>query len=287
MQPTAYFLRIVTIYYLYVIFLYIDKRMYDQILNRAGLSADQAKIYEVLLKNGPLSAGKISSYAGLKRGLTYKVLGELEGVGLAAKKSEKGAVARFEPAHPLRLQDLADQRAREAADAHTALEGAIASLISDYNLSSGKPGVLFYEGVEGIKRVLDDTLDSKTEICSYADIEAVIKNIGAINKTYVAKREKLGIRRRGILLDTPATREYLKDYHVTVTESRLIRVDAPPFESVMNIYDGKISYITLQPDKMIGAIIADRHIYNMHKYLFEYLWGIAEKITPPAPGSRT
>jgi sugar-specific transcriptional regulator TrmB len=256
--------------------------MYEETLARAGLSGDQSRVYEALLKQGPIPASKISSYVGLKRGLTYKILGELEEMGLVTKRDKPGAVALFEPAHPLKLKDLADQKAREASDAHVAIEGVIHSLISDFNLTSTKPGVLFYEGLDGIKKVLEDTLTSKTEICSYADIEAVMNNIEAINKAYVAKREKLGIKRRGILLDTPIAREYLKDYHTSVTESRLIHVDAPPFQSIMNIYDGKIAYITLQPNKMIGVIIADQHIYEMHRYLFEYLWGIAKKITPPS-----
>ncbi len=259
--------------------------MYEQTLSRAGLSPDQAKLYEILVKHGLLPAGKISSYAGLKRGLTYKILGELEAGGLAVRRDKAGSVAQFEPAHPLKLRDLADQKSRAAADAHVALEGVLNSLVSDFNLSSGKPGVLFYEGLEGIKKVLDDTLISRTEICSYADIEAVMKNIGPLNNAYVAKREKLGVKRRGILLDTPATREYLKDYHLAVTESRLIRVDAPPFESIMNIYDGKIAYVTLRPERMIGVILADPHIYAMHKYLFEYLWGLAEQIKEPTPRS--
>jgi hypothetical protein len=69
--------------------------------------------------------------------------------------------------------------------------------------------------------------------------------------------------------------------HLAVTENRFIRTDAAPFQSIMNIYDGKIAYITLRPEKMIGVIIADQYIYEMHRYLFEYLWGAAEKITPP------
>jgi sugar-specific transcriptional regulator TrmB len=255
--------------------------MHEETLIRAGLSDDQAKIYEILLKHGLLSAGKVSSYAGLKRGLTYKVLGELVKMELAVKRDKPGAVAQFEPAHPLKLEDIADQKAREAADARMALDGVIGALVSDFNLASGKPGILFYEGLEGIKKVLDDTLVSKTEICSYGDIEAIVKNIDAVNKAYATKREKLGIKRRGILLDTPFAREYLKDYHPAVTENRFIRTDAPPFQSIMNIYDGKIAYITLRPEKMIGVIIADPFIYEMHRYLFESLWKIAEEIRRP------
>jgi len=257
--------------------------MYEQTLARAGLTGDQAKVYEILLKHGVLPAGKASTYAGLKRGLTYKILGELETLGLVAKHEKSGAVARFEAAHPLKLKDLADQKAREAEDAHVALEGVLGTLVSDFNLASGKPGIQFFEGLGGVKKVLDDSLTSKTEIYSYADIEAIVKYIDTINTAYAAKREKLGIKKRGIFLDTPFARKYLADYHAAVTETRFIHYDAPPFQTIMQIYDGKISYITLQPQKMIGVIIADQHIYEMHKYLFEYLWGTASPATLPPP----
>ncbi len=254
--------------------------MYEQTLTQAGLSEDQARVYETLLKHGNSPASKISTYTGLKRGLTYKVLDELEKAGLIIKHEKEGSVAQFEPAHPLKLKDLADKKTREAADAHVALDGIISPLISDFNLVSGRPGVLVYEGLDGIKKVLNDTLTSKTEICSYGDIEAIVKNFGDINKAYGIKREKLGIKRRGLLLDTLFAREYLKDYHSAVTENRFIRTEAVPFKSIMNIYDEKIAYITLQPEKIICAIIANKDIYEMHQCLFEYLWNITEQIKP-------
>jgi hypothetical protein len=49
-----------------------------------------------------------------------------------------------------------------------------------------------------------------------------------------------------------------------------------PFNSVMQIYDGKISYITLSKTSKIGVIIEDKNIYQMHKSLFEYIWSKAE-----------
>lgn len=250
--------------------------MYEQFLEKTGLSKEQAAVYEVLVKQGPLPAGKLSSFAGLKRGLTYKVLGELEGLGLVEKKDEPKKVLRFEATHPLRMRDLVEKNERNAKDAREVLETVLPKLVSDFNLVSGKPGVQFYEGKEGVKEVLADSLTSKTEIYSYADIEAIVKYIKDTNEWYVAKRERLEIKKKGILLDTPFSRQYLTDYHKVVTDTKFIKYDAPPFQSVMQIYDNKISYITLAPEHMIGVIITDQHIYEMHKYLFEYAWWHAD-----------
>ncbi|MEK7493810.1 MAG: helix-turn-helix domain-containing protein [Patescibacteria group bacterium] len=247
--------------------------MYDQFLVQAGITSDQAVIYEVLLKNGPLPAGEISKKTPLKRGLIYKVLDQLAEMGLVTKNDISGKATQFEPAHPIKLKELAEKREKEAKQAQSVLDGGLGQLISDFNLISGKPGVQFFEGLDGIKKTLEDSLTSKTEILSYADIEGIVKNIDAINSAYVRRREKLGLKKRGVILDTPFARKYLSDYHKEITQTRLIQCsDAKPFRSVMQIYDNKVSYITLVPGKMIGVIIEDQYLYEMHVYLFEHLW---------------
>jgi fido (protein-threonine AMPylation protein) len=109
-----------------------------------------------------------------------------------------------------------------------------------------------------------------------ADIESIVKNIDEINSRYAAKRDKLGIDKKAILLDTPFAREYMKDYHKLSTDIRLIGLEeVPPFQSAMEIYDGKVAYITFAPEKMMGVIIHDLYLYEMHKYLFEFIWSKA------------
>lgn len=252
--------------------------MYEQILSRSGLNEDQAKVYEALLKHGKLSASKISAFVGLKRGLTYKILDKLAEMKLVDKKEAPKSVAEFEPAHPLRLKDLAEEKAKEAHEAGGVLQGVLPQLISDFNLVSGKPGIQFFEGEEGVKRVLDDSLTSKTEIYSYADIEAIIKYIEKINDRYVRQREKLELKKKALLADTPFARKYLSDYHRAITDIRLIAAGEFPFQTVMQIYDNKISYITLAPERMLGIIISDSHIYEMHRQVFEYAWEKAQAL---------
>lgn len=254
--------------------------MFEHTLAQSGLNANQATVYEVLLKEGRISAGNVAKKVPLKRGLVYKVLDELAGFGVVAKKEEPGKAALFEVTHPYQLKELISRKEQEVKDARSALESVLPAMISAFNQISGKPGVLFYEGRAGIQEVLNDSLTSREEILSYADIESVVKYIDDINKAYVAKREELKLKKRGILLDTQFTRQYLASYHTDVTETRLIKfLEAPPFQSIMQMYDNKISYVTLSPDRMIGVVIEDPHLYQMHKYLFEYTWKEAYQLT--------
>lgn len=250
----------------------------EKILIEAGLSEEQAAIYSALLDKGPLKAGAISSWTGIKRGLIYKVLDQLENMGLVSKKGGAGTVAVFVPGHPSHLSEIMERKEKSFAQAKELVSFSLGALSSKFNLLSGKPNVQFYEGKEGIKRVLDDTLTvfSGSEIYTYADIEAITKYIPEINKDYSDKREKLKIKKLAFLLDTAKARSLISDYHTEVTETKFIQLDLLEFETVMQIYENKISYITLRENSMIGVIIEDSSIYKMHKAIFEYFWKITE-----------
>lgn len=252
--------------------------MYEQSLIQAGLSFPQATIYEILIKNGSLKAGRIALKSPFKRGLVYKTLEDLEKYGLIEKSEEKQKVAIFKPKHPLELKNYAEKREKQAREAKLALEGVLSSIVSDYNLAFTKPGMLFYEGLEGVKTVLEDSLNSRTEILTYADMESVVKYMDKINKDYVKKRKKLDIKKRVIMPDSEFARNYMKTYHKDITDVRFIDYKLYSFTSLTEIYDGTVSYITVEEKNKMGVIIKNSEIYKMQKSLFEFIWNHAEKL---------
>ncbi|NTW29745.1 MAG: hypothetical protein HGA33_00520 [Candidatus Moranbacteria bacterium] len=262
--------------------------MYSETLSKSGLSPAQAEVYEALLTHGVQPAGSLSKKTSLKRGLVYKVLEDLIDLGLAGKEDEEGKVARFFPKHPSVLRDVVENRRKSLKDAELSLDAVLPSLISNFNMVSGAPGVEIYEGPEGIEKVLNDSLTSKTVIYTYVDVESLVKHIDAINRRYANRRDKLGIEKRAILPDTAYAREYLKDYHRQVTDVKLISAaKAAPFQSALEIYDGKVAYITFTESKMIGVIIHDPSLYLLHKYVFEALWGMTPAYGVPAAATES
>lgn len=250
-------------------------------LSQAGLTYSQAVVYEILLKNGPLKAGKIHQKTTLKRGLVYKMLDELVDLGLVKKNQTLGKVDVFEPEHPTKLKDLAEKAEDKAKTAQTVLDGFMSKMVSDFNLVSSLPGVQIYEGVEGAKKVLDDSLQADTEIYSYIDSEAVNKLYPDMNKQYVSQRNKEGLKKKMITLDSPYIREHAKSFNRATTAVRLITAQTP-FTTVMQIYDTKVSYISLQGKSIISSIIDNPHIAQMHKTLFEVMWQTAKPLALPA-----
>ncbi len=249
----------------------------EKILIEAGLSEEQSAIYSALLDKGPMKAGPISSWAGLKRGLVYKVLDQLENMGLVNKKGGEGTVAVFSPSHPNRLAEIMEQKEKSFALAKETIMFSLGNLSSKFNLLSGKPNVQFFEGREGISKVIKDSYTSKTEILTYNDSEAMHKYYPDINKENVLARKNAHIKKRLISVDTPFVREITKNDDPEITERRVLS-NVSNFITTMQIYDDKITYITLEPNRAIGIIIEDKAIYAMQKIIFENMWQMAKPL---------
>jgi len=245
---------------------------HTQTLVAAGLTYQQAIIYELLLQNGPKKAGSLSTIAPFKRGLVYKTLDELVESSLV-DKDENSKVAVFVPKHPSALTDFAIRREEHARNAKKALDGALGSLVSEFNLVSGKPGVQFFEGLDGVKKVLYDTLESTEEIYAYTDPPTVNKYIGQLNEEYVKERIKKKVSKKIISIDNPQMRENISDPQKPYTERRLIGNDEmPPFHTAAEIYDNKVVYLTFTNDILTATVITDPSIYIFHRSFFEWIW---------------
>lgn len=253
----------------------------QETLREVGLNDGQAAAYAALLRGGAMRASEAAKKIGRKRAIVYRNLQELQVLGLVERSEGVGEVSVFSAKHPSCLDELVSREEKRLRANRALLAGALSELSSEFNLSSGKPGVRFFEGKEGVERVLEDSLRVREgeTIFTYADIEAVEKHMRAINERYVKKRERLKIKKKALILDTPFAREYMKSYYTAVTDTRLISPATPvPFRSLMEIYDGKVSYVTFEKERMIGVIVEDRAIYDMHRYLFESMWEKAERV---------
>ncbi|MCC6323904.1 hypothetical protein IT400_03895 [Candidatus Nomurabacteria bacterium] len=250
----------------------------EKILIEAGLSEEQALVYGTLLDRGPQKASALATWTGIKRGLIYKVLEQLETMNLVEKKGGEGTVALFSPLHPSSLINMVEARAKSIMLTKETLTYSLGGLASKFNLLSGKPNVQFFEGKDGVAKVIRDSYTAKNEILTYADNEAMNKYYPELNKENVTMRKKLKLKKRIISIDTPYIRELAKNDDPEITERRVVEsIDS--FATAMQIYDDKVTYITLDPNKSIGVIIEDASIYKMHKTLFEALWDNAKQLS--------
>ena len=258
----------------------------EKILIEAGLSEEQSAIYSALLDKGPLKAGSIATWTGLKRGLIYKVLDQLENMGLVSKKGGDGTVAVFAPEHPSQLAVIMERKEKSFALAKEAVSFSLGALSSKFNLLSGKPNVQFYEGKEGVEKVLEDTLNSKDEVLTYVDMEIVEKYFKDINDKYVTKREKLGIKKRLLVIENNYSNALFQKWNkekpdfFSVTDLKMAKTPIEGVEGAIQIYENKIGIITISNENLISIIIEDIRINKLFKSMFEALYLVSSRFIP-------
>lgn len=255
--------------------------MYQEILNAAGLSQKEAEIYEILLSEGELTAGKLHKKTPYKRSLVYKALDELIDKGLILKLDAPGKVATFRIEHPIKIKERLEDKAKKLNYYQKSAEEMLPQLISSYNLAFNKPGIKFYEGEEGLIKVLENTLASKSDIYLFINPKVIFENenIKEINEEYKKKRERAGIRKKIIRLGPPPELTFgrANDRYDAITEIRYMEEKSFPFVSSIQIYDGKISYQLMEKNNIISILIHSQHIYEMHRTWFDFCWKKLEK----------
>lgn len=259
---------------------------FEQHLITAGLSKDEARAYETLIKKGSLPASSLGRLISVSsRPLMYKVLDGLITKGLVEKKEKPGSVALFYPTHPIKLKDWTERERERVEQSTSVLEGVVDKLISEFNLSSGKPGVRYFEGRSGVRAVLNDSLTSKSPIYSYTDVEQVETHYKDVVDPYVAERERKGILKKLLLDDTPFVRNFYADSKENQSEVRLIEKSETPHKVAIQIYDDKVSFLTLEPDKEMAVIIQDKEIASLQRHLFDQLYKKAKPLYTPSNSS--
>ncbi len=244
--------------------------MFKNIFLKAGLSPTQADILAYLFQKKEGKASQIARAIKKSRTIVYKDLDEMTALDIVEKIDKPNQVSIFRLGHPSYLEKFFDQKEQEIKKDRKLFISYLPDMISAYNLLNNKPGIKYYEGKDGIKKILWDSLNSKTEIYTISDTKSVRKNLKELNEEYIKKRKQKGIKKRLIV---PISAK--KDFTTTkseFTEIRFLDEKYHNFKTGLQIYDNKISYQTLAPDKMIGVLIEDENIFTMHKMLFEYIW---------------
>lgn len=254
--------------------------MIQTILKKLDLTEKEIEVYLELLKIGLSRASVIAYKIGEPRTTVQSILLKLEEKGLVTKFLDKNTYI-FSPIHPNKLVNLADEKKRqknkEFLNLINDLEEIQPALMQIFHSDMSVPKVQVFRGEDALRKVLFDTLSSKTELLDYANIDNMFKYVKEINDEYVAEREKTNIKKRSLLLDTPFAREVYEGGQYSPKSHagyKWIKSELYPFALEMNIYDGKVSYITYVENDFTGVIIENEHIYQMHESMWKMAWDL-------------
>jgi len=213
-------------------------------LKSIGLSANEANLYLVLLTFGTNPVSTIAKKASLNRSSCYEILRKLMEKGFINEIS-KNNITYFTPVEPKKmLKTLSNNK----DDLEYKIENLKQSLIHLENLQCEypqKPTVVFFEGEEGIRNIMEDTLTSSEPIRAYSNIKELTAILPNYFPKYYERRTNRNIPVKAIYpADKNSYMHKLRD-NMEKRESRLI---PPEFDFNLDIiiYDYKVAITSLK-----------------------------------------
>jgi sugar-specific transcriptional regulator TrmB len=253
--------------------------MYQKILEQIGLSSKEAKVYNALLEHGETTPQTLASETKLNRVTTYAVLKSLAEKELVSQIKKAGKI-HYRIEHPSKLEEFIQNQKEKIDQNEKSLASALPSLISNYNLVLQKPGVKYFEGIEGLKKVYLDTLNEKKEILAILTPEEIHPEIhNWLKKIYVKKRTQKGIFAKVIVSSNNPKNEYIKRDKQEFRES-LVVSKKYFFGIEMDIYDNKVAFMNYNiREAPIGIIIENKIIAQTMRNFFNLIWDTLSKST--------
>ena len=226
-------------------------------LRAAGLSEGESKVYLALLKLGSSTVAKITKEVKIHRTNVYDFLEKLLAKGLV-NFVIKGGVKHYKATHPNKLVDYVKEK-----------ETIVATLLPDLaklsEFSKDQLVVEVYEGVEGVKTLLNDVLrEGKNKVIFGIDETMFQKKLGPFMDWYFKEEKKRGFTERILTRDDVA---FVYDYP-TVFYRYLPTESFNPTPTY--VWGDNVGILIWEPFTVIrikNAALADS--YN--KY-FEILW---------------
>lgn len=244
-------------------------------LKNLGFSDKEILIYLTLLSLGPSAIRKIGDKAGINRGTTHEALRALKKKGLVAyyhKEKHQYFVAE----DPVVLQNLLKKKRNELEEVAENLTETIPQLRSLYSGAEERPVVKYYESQKGIRTILEDVLDSCSnlqtkEYASYSSSTIRPRLYEAdVFPDYTEERIK-----RKIFVRTISIGEGGKT--AGMDERRwLTKKESGPTYTL--IYAEKMAIVSVdRKGGLHGVIVEDRHIFETQLLIFNALWKTLEE----------
>jgi sugar-specific transcriptional regulator TrmB len=235
-------------------------------LKEYGLSEKEAKIYIANLKSGDCTANKLSELTGIRRSTVYEVIETMKKKGIISSY-KKDKRFYFSPLPPTKLITLL----REKEEKIKRIVPELSSLIGK---TSEKPNVQLYEGINGMKNVVEEMLIS-SEILVYGATKSGDQIFEHYIPNFAKRREEKKVKMRAII--SPDLPKHMVEKGVSkYTKIRTLEI-FDKHNVAYFIYRDKLIVLSLG-EELIAVKIKSPLIIESQRIIFEQLWKIARKV---------
>lgn len=241
--------------------------MYD-VLKKLDFSEREAHVYLTLLSNGPSSLRSVAAAAKLNRGTAYNTLKNLIERGMVSFYHQHSR-QHFVAEHPDVLLRDARRQEQQLKVTVAELKETLPELQSLYNDASDKPKVRYYEGVKGVRNILDDLLLTLKKnkkkhyvVYSASDLRTFLFKC---YPEFTDKRIRAGIT-VDVIATSPGGRLCGLD------KRKWIEGDDLTSQTYILVYADRTAYITQHKETVVGVLIENKAISETSAFLFDALW---------------
>ena len=245
--------------------------MFEKEIGKLGLTANEAKVYTILLKLGSSLAGDITKNTGIHRRNVYDSIERL---------MEKGLISfviinnrkYFEAANPSRLLTILDEKKEAINRAKKELEPIVIKLNTIKELQP-KQEVRFFKGAEGFKTVYEDILNTKKDYAGYGPGEQIEKVLRHYFNHFVKERIKSKISIKLIYNENSRGKKFTKN---SFSEIRFLPEEFSS-HAALRIYGNKVAILLFSEEEPIAIVIENNSIADGYRKYFNVMWNSAKK----------
>ncbi|CDY74607.1 Transcriptional regulator, TrmB family [Caballeronia glathei] len=236
----------------------------EHALGQVGIDGNRARFYLAALELGEATIAAVSHHAGIGRTNAYEVLERLIADGLISR-IQRGAKVFVQAQDPFVILRRIEEQRRLAAE-------LLPQLRSLHNRAGSKPRVRYFEGAEGIKEVLRDTLSCRSgELRGILAMAELLETPGVdVMNKHIRARIRAGLDLRVI---RSASRETDRIWPASRSERRELRYAPAGLDLGMTsyIYDDKVAFISSRREHF-ALCVQSEEFAAFQTAMFEGLW---------------
>ena len=180
------------------------------------------------------------------------------------------------------MKGLVEQKAKEVDVLKKNLMNELGVLTSLYNLANNKPGVEFYEGLQGMQKMYDDILDNATvndnkKIYSFVKVmnQKTDKKTSIMLNNFIKERIRRGIKTNVLAVDDVFGRKLQKADSSSLRQTKLIATGEMPLDFLAGeiiISGNKLYFMSFENDVYVAIAISSKSMVQMFMLFFKSLW---------------
>lgn len=247
----------------------------EQLIEKAGLSSGEARVYLSLAELGQSSVGAIVNKSKVSSSKVYEILNRLIIKGLVSSVSNEG-VKQFKAESPERLIEFVSDKEKELQNVRENLQKNISIIMSKINTADKKAVTTVYEGFRGMKSVFEQSLDElkKGDIMYVSGISSSTEEIRTYFLHYYKRQAKIGFNIKAIFDETAIDKA--EERKNKFTEFRFLQKGIITPASIV-VYKNKTIIEVGNPNYILTILINNKEIGDSFKKNFELLWKLAKK----------